>query len=573
MAADPNSSNPKKLPALIIRLLSKLTTRLDDSAQAALKITLIYLIIGSLWILLSDRLVELLFVQTRSIVLASIAKGWFYVLATSYLIYRLIYPAFKRAQLATRESDQKRLLQKSMIDSIPDLIFYKDRVGNYLGCNHAFEKFVGVSEAEIIGCQAASFFSPDTALRFTETDQNILESESALRDEMVVTTRDGRLVYLDTVKTPYYDTSNQVIGLIGISRDITVEKQKGQQIQYLNYHDVLTGLYNRTYFQEALERLDKPEHHPISVIVGDINGLKLINDTLGHVAGDNILIAIARILHHCSRVSDIVARTGGDEFTILLPNTDQEASSQIVAQIKEACSLYATEHDRETYYADISLGYATKETVHDTFAKAMKLAVDYMVKRKLLEHKSLHSSIIASIKTTMFEKSNETEAHAERIAVLAKQLGEALGLSDDELVALELLSTLHDIGKIGVDLNILTKVGELSESDWREIKRHPEIGYRITQAAPELRHISDFILCHHERWDGRGYPQGLAGSDIPLLSRILSIVDSYDAMTEDRTYRKALPREVAIAKIRQGSGSQFDPAIVDIFLKQVVEAV
>lgn len=570
MAGDLDPSNPKKNPSWLVGLRKKLQAHLDVSALTALRITLIYLVVGSLWILLSDRLVQMFFNNPQSIMLVSIAKGWFYVLTTAVLIFQLIYPAFKQASRATQEAEQKRILQKSMIDSIPDLIFYKDRAGNYLGCNQAFEKFVGVSEAEIIGRQSSAFFSPDTALRFAEADQEILESEATLRNDTVVTTTDGRLVYLDTVKTPYYDTSRQVIGLIGICRDVTAEKQKGRQIQYLSYHDVLTGLYNRAYFLEALERLNTPGQHPISVIVGDINGLKLINDALGHVAGDHILTQIARILKQCSRDGDLVARTGGDEFTILLPKTGQEVTSQIVAQIKDACALYATEYDRETYYADISLGYATKETVHDTFAKAMKLAEDYMYKRKLLESKSLHNSIIASIKTTMFEKSNETEAHAERIAVLARRLGEALGLSDDELVALELLSTLHDIGKIGVDLNILTKIGELSAEDWQEIKRHPEIGYRITQAAPELRHISDFILSHHERWDGLGYPQGLAGFDIPLLSRILSIVDAYDAMTEDRAYRKALPQEEAREKIRQGRGSQFDPAIVDIFLEHVV---
>ena len=190
-----------------------------------------------------------------------------------------------------------------------------------------------------------------------------------------------------------------------------------------------------------------------------------------------------------------------------------------------------------------------------------------MYKRKLLETRSLHSSIIASIKTTLFEKSNETEAHATRLATMTKQLGQALGLSEDDLVALELFSTLHDIGKISIDREILTKPGRLTDGEWDEIKKHPEVGYRIAQASPELRPISDLILTHHEHWDGTGYPQGLSGEKIPLLARILAVVDAFDAMTEDRSYRPALSRDIAIAEIRRNAGKQFDPKITDLFLQ------
>jgi len=194
-----------------------------------------------------------------------------------------------------------------------------------------------------------------------------------------------------------------------------------------------------------------------------------------------------------------------------------------------------------------------------------------MYRRKLLERKSLHSSILSSIKATMFEKSYETEEHAERLIKLSKMLGKTLGLTDEQLNELELLATLHDIGKISTDGHILSKPGKLTDREWSEIKKHPGAGYRILQAIPELKHIADYVLCHHERWDGSGYPQGLIGEAIPLLSRIIAVVDAYDVMTHDRPYRKAMPEEAALAEITKNAGTQFDPNIARIFTEALLE--
>ena len=194
-----------------------------------------------------------------------------------------------------------------------------------------------------------------------------------------------------------------------------------------------------------------------------------------------------------------------------------------------------------------------------------------MYRRKLLEQKSPHNDYLTYIKTTMLEKSNETEEHEERLVKLSKKLGEKMGLSEDEQDELELVAMLHDIGKISVDKKILTKTEKLTEEEWGEIKKHPEVGYRIANATSGLSHIAEYILCHHEHWDGTGYPLGLSGTDIPLLSRIITIVDSYDAMTQDRAYRKALSREVAIKEILDHKGTQFDPVIADLFVDQVLQ--
>ena len=337
-----------------------------------------------------------------------------------------------------------------------------------------------------------------------------------------------------------------------------------KEISYISYHDYLTGLYNRIYFEEEKKRLDTPRQLPISIIMGDINGLKLINDGFGHSKGDEVLIEIAEILKSCCRKEDIVSRIGGDEFGILLPKTDSKSAQQICNRIYDTCKGYAL--DGSSIYPSISVGYATKNISTETMDNILMVAEEYMSRHKLLESKSAHSSIIASIKVIMFEKSQETEEHAERMVQLSKSIGLAMSLADDQLNELDLLSTLHDIGKMSIDAKILSKPGKLSDEEWVEMRKHPEVGFRIAQATSELVPIAKLILCHHERWDGKGYPQGLAGEQIPLLSRIVTIADSFDAMTNDRVYRSAMTKGEAIEEIRRNSGTQFDPDISQLFL-------
>lgn len=555
----------------------------------ALKITIIYLMFGCFWILLSDLIAELIFVERSIILLASILKGIFYVFITSALIYALTYPSLKKV-MDTKEKlkiinqeliesnklfkglyieyDKKQAVLKSLINSIPDLIFYKDINSLYLGCNKAFEDFVGKPESEVIGSSDFNLFDKEMAEFFIRMDKEMLRISQSRRNEEWVKYPCGRKAILETLKTPFYDSEGNIIGLIGISRDISERKIREEEILYLSHHDLLTGLYNRTYLQEEKKRVNVKL--PLSVIMGDINGLKLINDSFGHAQGDKHIIEISKILKACCRSEDIIARTGGDEFTILLPGTDGKIVKSIVDEIYKVCEERLNQIDNQNHFTNIALGYATKNEIDESLEKIIQAAEDFMYRQKLFEYKSLHSSFLTSIKRTMFEKSNETEEHAERMAQLSKKLGQTLELSAQQLVELELLSTLHDIGKISVDKNILTKTENLTQEDWHEIKKHPEVGYRIAKSSPELTHIAGFILSHHERWDGQGYPQGLVGEEIPLLSRIIAIVDAYDAMTQDRSYRKAITKQKALEEILKNAGTQFDPEIAKIFANSMI---
>lgn len=188
-------------------------------------------------------------------------------------------------------------------------------------------------------------------------------------------------------------------------------------------------------------------------------------------------------------------------------------------------------------------------------------------KELLRDSKNCRSATIDTLLAILYEKSCETEEHSKRLGEYCHAMGQRLGLSSREMDEIVLLALLHDIGKVGIHVNILQKPGALTPGEWDEMKKHPKIGSRIARSIPELNAISDLILSHHERWDGKGYPRGLKGEEIPLSCRILAVADSFDAMINDRVYRKAMEKEEAIQEIESNAGTQFDPRIADIFVK------
>jgi diguanylate cyclase (GGDEF)-like protein/PAS domain S-box-containing protein len=465
------------------------------------------------------------------------------------------------------ELEKKEALLKSLINSIPDLIFYKDKNSVYLGCNKAFESFAGIKEKDLIGLNDYNIFNKEAAELFTTMDLKMMQQGESRKNEEWVVYPDGKRVLLDTLKTPFYDAEENVLGLIGISRDITERKTKEDEILYLSYNDVLTGVYNRRFFEEEFKRIDTEKYYPLSIIMGDVNGLKIVNDAFGHLEGDNLLKSVAIDIKYVCAEMGVVARWGGDEFVVLLPNTTNETCGEICKDI-----LSKKENNTTNIKTSISLGYSTKFNSEENITKILKEAEDMMYKHKLTESDSYRYFIIQSITKTLYEKDHETEEHANRLKNYCNQIGKLVGLSELELNELEVFAALHDIGKIAINENILKKTEKLTEEECCKLKKHSEIGYRIVKSVPELINIADFILAHHERWDGNGYPKGLKGTNIPLLSRILAVVDAYDAMTNDRSYRKALSKDESIKELLINAGKQFDPHIVEIFIKKVLKS-
>lgn len=337
----------------------------------------------------------------------------------------------------------------------------------------------------------------------------------------------------------------------------------------ITYHDSLTGLYNRRFFEEELKRLDVPRNLPLSVVMGDVNGLKLVNDAFGHEKGDELLRKAASAIMSACRKDDIVARWGGDEFVILLPKTSASKAEEIVNRMRAA---QAGEHVNAVHVS-ISYGWETKTESDDGIPQMLKRAEDYMYKHKIIENEGLRNSAINTIIKTLHEKNPREEQHSMRVSDISRQLALEIGLSAMEVSQFKLVGLLHDIGKIAIDEGILNKPSHLTDLEFCEIRRHPDIGYRILSTSYEMQELADSILAHHERWDGMGYPKGLIGEQIPLVARIIAIADSFDAMTSERPYRKAMTVAEAITEIRECAGTQFDPNLAARFADLMSEAV
>lgn len=348
--------------------------------------------------------------------------------------------------------------------------------------------------------------------------------------------------------------------------DITEQKKSEEQMLHLSYHDQLTGLYNRRFYEEELKRLANIRNLPIALIMMDVNGLKLTNDAFGHQAGDALLKKVADLLKNECRSDEIISRIGGDEFVILLPKTDSENVKKIIQRIEIAVKKESSNNA----LLSLSIGYAIKDSITKKFDETFKEAEDDMYRHKLSESSSFRSKSIEIIMNSLYEKSSREMKHSKRVSYLCEQIASNLDLNQEEIRECRVAGLVHDIGKIGVSNYILDKDVNLNNEEWSEMKKHSEMGYRILSSVIEFSEIANFVLYHQERWDGKGYPQGLEGEHIPIQSRIIAVADAFDAMTVKRSYRKAMSETEAIAEIIKYAGTQFDPTIAKTFVEKVL---
>lgn len=388
-------------------------------------------------------------------------------------------------------------------------------------------------------------------------------------DSLAYSISPNKAVFLlmNTYKGMVYVLVTSVILYLLLRSLLKKVEQSEKDNLYLSYYDVLTGLYNRRYYEMEVKRLDTEKNLPISVVMADLNGLKMINDAFGHQLGDQLLKKAGDAIRSICRDKDVLARWGGDEFVILLPNTTHEEAEKVVDQIKEICCRESI----DLFHVSLSLGWDTKVSMDVDFAEILKNAEDDMYKHKIINNEGLRGKLINTIIKTLYEKNPREEQHSERVGEVAQKIGAAIGFSETEAGKLRLIGKLHDIGKIAIEDGILNKTGRLTEKEQEEVQRHPDIGYRILSATSEMLDLADCVLAHHERWDGKGYPRGLSGEQIPIEARIIALADSYDAMSSERPYRKALDEEVILYEIRKNAGYQFDPDIARIFVERVME--
>ena len=344
--------------------------------------------------------------------------------------------------------------------------------------------------------------------------------------------------------------------------DLTEEKKAEAKIKFLGFHDSLTGLYNRAFFDEELIRLDNTRNYPLALIMADLNGFKLLNDVFGHLKGDEVLKQTADLLLGCCRKGDVIARYGGDEFTILLPKTDEKILLKVIERIKKSCCSL----NKNPSLITISLGSAVKYEDNISIKELIAEAESDMYKAKIEESREAKKTIFEYLNKSFKNRKKSIGENLKSKLLIADRLAKSLGLGNKELSELKLLIKLHDIGIITIPEDIISKPGFLNSHEKKIIQKHCESGYRIAESSRSMAAIADAILHHHENWDGSGYPKGLKWENIPILSRIVAIISTYDAMVHDRPYRKALSTEEAKSAISKLKGKQFDPVITDYFL-------
>ena len=381
--------------------------------------------------------------------------------------------------------------------------------------------------------------------------------------------RDGRIVAALAVANKPEKYSSQDSRTLGYLADVAWSMAEGrhlkQSLRFMETRDGLTGVHNRAHLVDEMHRLDLEGQLPLSIVVADINGLGLINDAYGNYVGDELLKMVAGILVNSCKAGDIVGRWGSDEFVLLLPGASEEQAKLLCKHIRSKChGVYVKDAP-----VALALGYSTKTSPGETSEEVLREAEDVMYKQKLTDTRSSKNAVLNAFLKTLEMKSFETSEHACRMQVIALRFGERLGLSDDELSRLSLLVTLHDIGKITIPSEMLTKPGPLTSEEWEIMRKHPETGYRIARSTQEFAHVAPDILAHHERWDGTGYPNGLKKEEIPLLARITSIIDAFEVMTSGRPYKKAMSLDEAAREIARCSGTQFDPQLSSLFLSML----
>lgn len=461
----------------------------------------------------------------------------------------------KQAEIELREA--KDYLEKLIGYASAPIVVWNEKF-EITTFNGAFEILTGRKADEVLGKSLAILFPPlqvnesMTLIANTHAGKNLKSTEI----DVIHVNGSVRTVLWNSATIRDSDYINPV-STIAQGLDITDRKRISENLYYFSNHDHLTGLYNRRFYEEEVKRLDVERNLPITIVMADINGLKLINDSFGHAKGDELLRKAAEEIKKGCRADDIVARLGGDEFVILLPRTDTSEAEDIIKRIKD----YSLNKKVETIDISISFGYETKRNKEDNIQEILKKAEDHMYRHKLYESSSTRGKTIDLIMNTLFEKSNREMMHSKRVSEISETIAINMNLDKETINQVRTAGLMHDIGKMGIDEKILNKPGRLSNDEWQEIFRHPEIGYRILSSVNEFSEIATYILEHHERWDGKGYPKGLKGQNISLQARIIAVADACDAMTSDRSYRKGLSEEEAIDEIKRCSGTQFDPNI------------
>lgn len=478
----------------------------------------------------------------------------------------------------SRDITQQKLAENALIESERRLLAAQKmaHVGNWEIDLETQIVWASIESINIYGIEQTSQYLPLDIIQgvvcleyrelLDEKLKNLIDKNEEYNIEFKINKKcNGEEIFIHSMAVLMKDQSGKPIKVVGTIQDITERKKKEEQILYLSYHDQLTGLYNRRFYEEELKRLDTKRNYPLTLIMVDVDFLKSVNDKFGHETGDKLLKRVAEILKAACRSDDIIARIGGDEFVILLPKTDFQEAKQIIERIQTLSSIEKIENIN----ISISFGFKTKNAESEDIRDIFKSAEDHMYKYKRSKILQVENKEVNQIMQSLYTKTNREHLHSIRVSEICELIASNMNFDSSDIAQIKIAGLMHDIGKVEVNREILNKPDKLNKNERDIINKHPESGYRILSSVPEFSEIAVYVLQHHERWDGKGYPRGLKGEEILLIARIISVADSYDAMTTNRIYENALTQEEAIEELLRCSGTQFDPDIIKVFVDEI----
>ncbi|MDC7229888.1 MAG: PAS domain S-box protein [Sphaerochaetaceae bacterium] len=491
----------------------------------------------------------------------------FYPIGT-YLLCLLLFSQVYRlediASLRKSEHQFKTIFEKAPIGmSLTNL-----RTGRIQSINQSYLDILGYTREEMLGHTWAEFSHPEDVQMSNQITQKMFsgEEDSFVFDKRFLK-KDGSTIWANLSLCVFPEDAFVDRNSLCMTVDITKRKLAEKRILYASTHDALTDLYDRVEFERVISNMSLEGKLPLSVVFADMNRLRIINEAFGREQGNRILKRVATLLRETFPDCPNLFRVGGDEFALLLPGYSAEECEPRLESVAEEVSTFRV---MDAVAPSISFGLYVVEDASFDLNEAVKLAEKHLATQKLLDSPQMQGKAVYAIINTLHEKNKREEAHSRRVSELSEQLGRSYGLSERSCNELRLVGLLHDIGKIAIAENILNKDGKLSPLEWEEMKRHAEIGFRILSSVEDMQALAPYVLAHHEHFDGTGYPKAIRGESIPLQSRMIAIADAFDAMTSERTYRKAVSAGEAAKEIKKCAGTQFDPLLAKLFIEQVL---
>ncbi|HAF85053.1 MAG TPA: diguanylate cyclase [Sphaerochaeta sp.] len=491
----------------------------------------------------------------------------YYPIGFSLLCLLLFTQANRMAtisELRKSERQFKTIFEQSPIGmSLTDII-----TGEIRSVNQSYLDLLGLEHEELVGSTWGKFTHPDDkAISAAMTEKMRLGERGPFNFDKRFIRKDGTVVWANLSLCVFDPSDEEVLESLCMTLDISERKSEEDKIRYASTHDALTGFYNRTHFEEHVNTFASEGRLPLTVAFSDVNGLRIINEAFGREQGNLLLQRISSIIKDKIGQGTYASRVGGDEVALVFFNTTAKEAELIIRDIREQVSELLV---MDSVRVSVSFGLCEMTNTDDDINEVIRYAEKDVNTHKLMETPHMRGRAVYAIINTLHEKNKREELHSRRVSDFCEALAKALEMTEWQVSEMKLLGLMHDIGKIAISESVLNKEGKLTDKEWQEMKRHPEIGYRILFSVEDMAGLASYVLAHHERIDGKGYPKGLKGLDIPLQARIVTIADSFDAMTAERTYRERVTPKEAARELKRHAGTQFDPTLAKVFVEKVL---